>query len=202
MIDTIVFDLGGVVFNPNWKKINKQFAKKFGFAPILPNEEEEKIYREKLNLGRISVQRYFSIIKKIHKKKIISTNDIISAYKKYYKLFTPFNKDIINLLKKLRKKYVLVAISDTNPVHASAHIERNLFSHFHKRLFSFKTRFLKKGENSFKKILRFLGKSAKECLFVDDADINIKAAKGAGIKSIKFRTYRQLLKDLKKLNIM
>ena len=107
-------------------------------------------------------------------------------------------RDIISELKGL--KYTMALLS----VHAKEWIDycEQKFD-FHKlfdvRVYSYETKVSKPHPLSFKKVLEELNAGPENCLFIDDSEINVKAAEVMSIKSILFTDAEKLRDDLGKL---
>jgi len=107
-------------------------------------------------------------------------------------------RNIISELKGL--KYTMALLS----VHAKEWIDycEQKFD-FHKlfdvRVYSYETKVSKPHPLSFKKVLEELNAGPENCLFIDDSEINVKAAEVMSIKSILFTDAEKLRDDLGKL---
>ena len=107
-------------------------------------------------------------------------------------------RKIISELKGL--KYTMALLS----VHAKEWIDycEQKFD-FHKlfdvRVYSYETKVSKPHPLSFKKVLEELKADPENCLFIDDSEINVKAAEVMSIKSILFTDAEKLRDDLGKL---
>lgn len=200
MIKAIIFDLGGVCFEVDWLKINEEMVKKFNISTLVKsagNEMAIKYYKDSLE-GRGHIKNMFQELNKSSHK----LEDVVRFYKKIYKKYKKHNKKIYALIKKLKKKFIVACLTDTNSVHFEAHREQGTIKDFHKVFASFQIGHIKKDINSFKKIIKELELEPKEILFIDDNDKNIETAKLLGIKAIKYRNYGDLIKELKILKVV
>lgn len=201
MITTVIFDLGGVVFSPDWDKINESVIKETGISIFKP-KNLDKDYHKELNLGNITEEQYFDLLKKVANKEEFHTKDLIKIYQKYYEKYTYVDDRIISLLNLLKKKYLLVCVTDTNPVHARINESRGIFKLFNHHLVSFNNGFLKSDVGAFQKILHKINKRPEECLFIDDYDANLNEANKIGIKTLKFENYEKLISNMKDVGII
>lgn len=100
-------------------------------------------------------------------------------------------RDIIMELKKAN--YLLAILS----VHAKEWIDyceekfdfHNLFD---VRVYSYEAKVSKPNPSSFQKVLEQLKMAPEECVFIDDSEINVRAAEALGIRSILFTTAANL----------
>jgi len=194
MIKAIIFDLGGVIIYPNWEKINKESIKKTGISIYRPKGLEHK--HEELKKGLTTTEEYFKILIQVSKKEY-PVKDLIELYKRLYKKYTKIDKNVLNLVEILSKKFITICLSDTVLVQYEINEERGILKNFKHKFFSFSLNQLKK-DNSFFKVLNTLNLKPEECLFIDDKDINLEVAKSIGINSIKFVNCKELKKDLEK----
>jgi putative hydrolase of the HAD superfamily len=79
---------------------------------------------------------------------------------------------------------------------------RNSFSwtnYFDSLVFSYEKRLAKPEAAIYERCLAELGTSPDQTLFVDDRDVNVRAARNLGIQAIKFQSVRQLREQLEEL---
>ena len=72
---------------------------------------------------------------------------------------------------------------------------------FDRAFFSFDLGHTKDEPKAFRKVLAALGRQAQECLFIDDQERNVRAAKSVGLATIRFVDPAQLVCALEKRNI-
>jgi beta-phosphoglucomutase-like phosphatase (HAD superfamily) len=73
---------------------------------------------------------------------------------------------------------------------------------FRQQFFSFELRQTKREASSFMRVLGALGRRPTECLFIDDAAMNVAAARTAGIPALRFETTATLSHQLAALNLL
>ena len=168
--------------------------KKYQVSTLIRTEYNKEINREynKSSIGKSSMKKVFQ---KITKKQDV--NNIISYYKKLYKKHNHYDKKVINLMKKLKKKYLLICATDTNEIHYS--INKSLLKLFDCRFPSHKLKLLKPNSKFFRIILKKLNLKPEETLFIDDKIININSAKKLKIKTILYEDYSKLRQNLKSI---
>jgi len=200
MIKAIIFDLGGVCFEVDWLKINDEMIKKFNINTLVKSAGNERVaqyYKDALG-GRGHIKNMFKELNKDN----YDLEEIVKFYKKIYKKHKKHNKKIYALIKRLKEKFIVVCLTDTNSIHLEAHREQGTIKDFHKVFASFQIGYTKKDINSFKIIIKKLKIKPEEILFIDDNDKNIKTAKILGIKTIRYRNYGALVKELKILKLL
>lgn len=195
-IKAVIFDIGGVQFFYNHMITAKPIAKlvkrpvkdvfkilsdsgnKSGFTRICEKGASEKEYWE-----------YFA--KKLNLEKV----DSEKVQKLWDKIFYPNNK-ILKLLPKLKKTYKLGLISNMGKGHKKyLNLKYGISKPFDTAIFSCDVGISKPNPKIYKKALKKLKVRAYETLFLDDNPRNIKIAKKLGMKTILFKSNKQLFKN-------
>jgi putative hydrolase of the HAD superfamily len=111
-------------------------------------------------------------------------------------LIKPFS-DSYDMLKKLKDKYTLSLLSNTNEIHFNRFYPECKFflDLFDNTFYSYKIGFMKPDTAAFQYILKQLNAQPGEVLFIDDLERNIVSAKLVGIQTFQFdyETNRNLL---------
>ena len=200
MIKAIIFDLGGVCFDIDWIKINEEMIKKFNITTLVKSAGNEKAiayYKEALEGKRPPSDMFKELNKENH-----NLDEVITFYKEMYKKYKKHNPQIYKLIKKLKKKFIVICLSDTNPIHFETHQEQETIKDFHRVFTSFQIGSIKRDANTFKKVIKDLSVSPEEILFIDDNEKNIEVAKSLCIQTIVYSTYENLIGELKALKII
>lgn len=110
-----------------------------------------------------------------------------------------FYDDVSALVKQLRETYQIGLLSNLTP-EMREHIRavHETKSLFHEEVYSCDpgVAILKPERGAYQAILSKLGKTADECLFIDDSQKNIDAAAELGMQTIIFKDKASVLKDL------
>jgi len=200
MIKAIIFDLGGVCFEIDWFKINEEMIKKFNITILVKSSKNEKAmeyYKDALE-GKRDTRDLFRELNKEN----YDLEKVMDFYKEMYKKYKKHNPQIYALIKKLKEKFRIICLSDTNLIHLKAHQEQGTIQDFHKVFTSFQIGGIKKDPNTFKKVLNELALTPEETLFIDDNEKNIEIANSLGIQTIRYTDYKKLIKELKVLRII
>jgi putative hydrolase of the HAD superfamily len=101
---------------------------------------------------------------------------------------------IAELLTRIRARYRIAYLSNSNEVHAEAIPRqfRHLFQPQEKFIFSHELRVAKPDPDFFRRALESLEAKAEESVFVDDLIDNVLAARAVGIRSYQFTATRDL----------
>ena len=188
MIKNYIFDFGNVLAEFNPEKL---------VAPYISDEETKKHissivfdrqYWDKLDLGTITNEEVKTLIKSRvpHELKEISC----TTYDNWINNLTPVRgmQDLVkDIHKKGKKMYVLSSISkDFRERAKKVEWIAELFKFFDGMVFSGEINIVKPDAKIFEYVLETYKLDRKECLFIDDSEINIKGAEKVGIKGYLF----------------
>ena len=186
-ITTLIFDFGGVIINLDLPTCI-QNLKKLGTNDIenyLSNFGQKDFFL-KFEIGEIGTPEFRNEIRKLTNKTITDA-EIDNAWCSF---LCDIPSERLELLEKLRKKYRLLLLSNSNPLHVevSAAIAlqgpgKTIRDYFDKCYFSYEMGLTKPDPAIFEALLADAGLEATECLFLDDGPKNIEAAKRLGIKT-------------------
>lgn len=186
-ISTLIFDFGGVIINldlplciRNLKAIGAHDAEKY-----LSNFGQAGFFLQ-WERGEIDLLQFREEIRKISEGNP-SDEDIDAAW-------CSFLQDIpgsrIQLLMELKKKYRLLLLSNSNPLHIDVSAKNefgkygfslnDIFDHC---FISYQMGMTKPDPAIFHKLLNESGLKADECLFLDDGAKNVDVARSIGIPS-------------------
>lgn len=190
-IKNIIFDLGGVILDIDIEK-TKQAFRDLGFSEIdqLFGLGHADAYFLEHEAGRISDDEFLA---KIAGSLDGSRQDQI--IKAWNAMLLEFPEERIDKLKELAKSFRLFLYSNTNGIHHRAFgeiFQKNYPQYqfdrlFEKAYYSHVFGIRKPDKEGFEKILSENNLLASETLFVDDAEINLKGAAEAGLKTFHIR---------------
>ena len=205
MIKNIIFDIGGVVVVKGKFNLFLKSMAKLVFGTANPEFFKEGRINEKLKeewqnwrLGKITAKQFFSNQRKKYHLKL-STNKM--AYLLYHSQKT--NKKTISLIKKLKSKYSLYAL--TNHTREWFEYQKKQYSYhtlFSGIMTSFEAGSAKPDPLIYRKLIMKYNLNPKECLLIDDQEENLLPAKNLGMQTIHYKTNSQLKKELKKHGII
>ena len=201
-INTIIFDLGGVILDLDFKASINAFHKIGLQEDIL---DSNLIYFDdifdSLQTGAASPAQFRSKIRKILKYSEATDQQIDDAWCAML-AGIPFSR--IETILELRKKYKVFLFSNTNIIHieklkrefAQDH-DMNFESVFDKVYYSQDIHDIKPAVSSFLKVIELSEINPAETLFVDDLEDNIKGAEKAGLKTFWFKKGLDFNKEFK-----
>lgn len=197
---TIIFDLGGVLvdWNPEYVYLNEfdgdRKKMNWFFDNICTSD-----WNEEQDGGKL--------IKIATKERIKLFPEHEKLIKMYYGRWEEMLKgeiiESVNILKKLKSKnYKLIALTnwsfETFPVAIRRFEFLKLFDGI---VVSGKIKMLKPFKDIYNYTINKHKLSPSECVFIDDRVSNVQGAINCGIKGIHFQSSKQLIRELKKLNI-
>ena len=210
-IKAIIFDVGGVFAlskNPTTIKINNNRNHNFGVHEYIAKklripldqwfDSIDSVYADAFE-GRVSEEKTLSIISRNVKTNPYKLKKIIlKAYKKNFNQ----NKQLYRFAFKLKKQgYKIAILSDQWWISKDAVIKPKYVKKFNVAIISCDVGLRKPNQEIYKIALKKLKLKPSECLFIDNQSWNITPAKKLGMKTILFKTNKQLFKQLSKQGV-
>ncbi|MBI4174493.1 MAG: HAD family phosphatase [Candidatus Aenigmarchaeota archaeon] len=194
----IIFDLGGVVVsNDIIKYVESNAAKYYGISrrPIAELRRHEK-GRHRLGWDEKKYWMGFA-------KSIKSDKPPRLFWTEKYGAVTKPKKDVVDIIKRLKKRYKLAVLSNTCEPHIRSNRTKGIFRLFDAEVFSCDPHVdvEKPGAKIYRICLKALKLKGKECVFIDDYAENLAPARKLGMRTIHFKNARQLKSDLAKLGV-
>jgi putative hydrolase of the HAD superfamily len=189
-IQTLIFDLGGVLLN--LKRENDWLEEN-----LIPNFHPEKLqmlqqnnFFNQFEKGKVSEQDFIQQMKNIAFGREISEERIIQHWNKVL-LEIPQNR--IDLLKSLSEKYKLVLLSNTNSIHLQ-HIRKYMQQTFNENIleaifdacyYSHEIGLRKPDKEIYEFVMKDQNMGSGEILFLDDKAENLKEPRKLGWKILQ-----------------
>lgn len=205
-IKAIIFDVGGVLARGKFIVVN--------------NKERNGVHMHIAKKLRISLDQWFDSIDSTYAKSIegllpedktletISKNVkttqkrlrkiIVEAYDRSFKQNQQLFKKIFELKK---QGYKIAVLSDQWHLSKEALMPPRLYKRFDEVVVSCDVGMRKPNPKMYKLILKRLKLPAKQVLFIDNQEWNIKPAKKLSMRTILYKDNKQLFKELDKLGI-
>ncbi len=188
-IRNIIFDLGGVILDIDFKRTEKAFVDLgiTNFAELFGLGHAASFFKDH-EAGRITDDEFLDSLRKLSKNSL--TGDAVQ--KAWNALLISFPTERIELLKKLKGRYRLFLLSNTNAIHLAAFqkIYREAFNNgsfsdlFEKLYYSHEVRLRKPDKEIYEYVLKDSGLNPAETVFIDDALVNVEAARESGMQAI------------------
>lgn len=198
MIRNIIFDLGGVLLNLDMPLCFRNFAalgadreyflgngnaKGATICEGITASGDMDLYQ----VGGIGTEDFLEAIRRVCRPGT-TTEDVLGAWNSCL-LDVPAAR--LELLKWLRGEgYGVYMLSNTNDAHwrriAEVNFPEPLDVYFDGVFLSHELGMAKPDEGIYREVLRCIGTPADECLFIDDAGVNCDAARGVGIRAVRY----------------
>lgn len=187
-IKNIIFDLGGVLIDLDYDKTSTEF-KKLGvenFDELYTQFKANELF-EDIETGKISDQDFYSTISK-YCSPGTTQQEMETAWNA---MLLDFRVETLGTLKRLKERYKLFLLSNTNSIHIAAF--KKIFTvdtglplldvFFDKCYYSHLIQMRKPYEETYQYVLQDAGIKATETLFIEDSIQNIEGAKKVGIQT-------------------
>lgn len=199
MIRNIVFDIGNVLTDFRWKEFledkgfDEEMIRRIGKAslhsPVWQELDRGEWDREKL------MQEFIKLDPEIERELHIAYDDV-------HGMVTP-RAYTIPWIKELKEKgcriYYLSNFS------YKAHMEcaeaLDFIPYTDGGILSYQERLIKPDPAIYRLLLERYGLKAEECVFIDDLEVNVEAARAEGFAGIVFRTREQVVEELERLGV-
>jgi putative hydrolase of the HAD superfamily len=189
-VKLIVFDMGHVFVDFEWEEIRNTFAAKAN------NPSETQVKNAFVQLGQLGYESgqitTADFVQEMNR--ILGTNLTVDEFKAIWTLTFRENKDMAALMTALKAQVPLYLLSNTNEIHYDfLQANYQVARHFSQLILSYKLGCTKPAQRIYQEVLNLSGHVGSNCLFIDDLEVNIKAASEFGIQTIHF----QGIEDLK-----
>lgn len=190
----ILSDLGGVVVEFNADQVVHQMAQVLG-RPF--DEVQAAVYHKELllpfELGKISPKLYYEGLK--------TSLKLPWSYEQFVRAWNNIfieNRDVTEIMERLRKRHRLFALSNTNALHIE-HIKQTFPSlgFFEEWIASCDVGFRKPDPEIYALALDRAGVKPSQAVYIDDRPELVEAGRKAGLTAIRFESSEQLEQDLR-----
>lgn len=190
MIKVIAIDFGGVYFTWNFKTYIYQLSKLTNVPQGIVRKGLSLKLRD-LHVKKVSERDYWHTFCKIIGKKV--------NYKILKKItqnqFRPI-EPVIQLMKKLRRRYKIVLFSNQTVWLDELNKKYKFYKNFDLLLSSHIVKVQKPDEEIYRLLMNKTRAKPEEIIIIDDLKENIQTAKKMGINAIFFKNVKQLKKEL------
>ena len=198
MIKLVILDLGKVLIDFDFAIAIRRLQRRFTVNVVkLAALFRTSSLADDFDRGKLSERQFFETIQK-EMNFPISMGDFTLYWNK---IFTE-KKEMVDLAHKLKKKYPITILSNTNPWHV-AHLRKN-----HRWVFEFndfvascEVKLMKPDPEIYRTALKRARARPEETFYIDDAAENVEAAQKLGMDAVRFRDYPSILKEIKMRNL-
>ena len=194
-IDTIFFDIGGVLIDIHPERTYEHIGKCTG----IPSKDIELAFpitaHEKYEKGEINSKEWYEAVSKsLPKWSSLEEKDFWFAWR----LVLGKQTEVIDILRLLKKHYSIWLLSNTNSHHIKDEIKirYDFLDEVDGAIYSFNVGKIKPDPEIFYISINAARTKFENCVFIDDLKSNIESAKKIGILSFQYTSTDQLIKDL------
>lgn len=178
-----IFDLGNVLFGVNWELVFKYWSKASGIPVEVIKERfsldetHDRFERKEITAGEFH-QHVNSLI-----GADLSFEDFCNGWNEIYE---DVNKEVCDLLPRLKSEMKVVAFTNTNPIHSTVWPKRYAteLKHFDSIFVSSEIGLRKPDHAGFQFVLEKMEIAPEESIFFDDLKSNVDAAIELGIQGV------------------
>ena len=206
MITTIIFDLGGVLIPEKGQEIHARVARHIGVSSQTL-ENAHTPYKDTMTKGEITLKDTYETIQRSLGKTYAPEEIVAVHLQAYMSLCTKRDERIITLIERLRRRYKVVALTNTEQEIEKFNKQRRgeegktLFGYFHQAFISTDMRMKKPDAIIYETALKELSIKPENAIFIDDNQKYIDGARNVGITSILYKDPEQLRKELKTFDV-
>lgn len=201
MIKNIIFDLGNVVLKLKWNKVIDKYTQepetKKLLTEVIFDSEEWRL----LDLG--TIQKDYALCQMLSKLPEF-LHDACKGIMRNWCDALEINDNIIELLKKVRKKGYRTYILSNAPLEIPLFLEnKNLTQYFDGKIISAEEKVAKPDKKIYNILLDRYDLNPEESVFLDDKLENVQVAREANINGIvyDYTKHEEMLKELDKLDV-
>lgn len=200
MIQTIVFDFGNVIGYFSHRLTTERLAV---HAEMPADELHGYLFggplEEEYESGRLSTEAFLEQVRQTCKLRC--PDEVVRTA--WADIFRP-NWEVCALVPRLKPRYRLLLLSNTNDLHAR-HFRRQFaatFEHFDALVFSHELGARKPRREVFEHCRQLADCAAAECLLIDDLPANVEGARMCGWQGIIYRGFDPLRQELSALGVV
>jgi putative hydrolase of the HAD superfamily len=190
----IVFDLGNVLLQFDYKILADKLdriEKGLGnhFLEFYTNNYQ---FHRALESGDLPSGEFIEIMLSALNHRIDN-----KTFCEYYSNIFSENKEVVDLLPKLKRSFTLVLLSNTNIIHFEYGWKQyDFLRYFDKIVVSYEAGAIKPEEKIYRIVESFTGRNPEEHFFIDDIAEYVDAARAFGWDGVQFKGYKSLSSEL------
>ncbi|MFN0101902.1 MAG: HAD family hydrolase [Bryobacteraceae bacterium] len=194
-LKTIIFDMGNVIIPFDFRRGYAALEEHVDIpAAEIPERIRESALVPELECGRMAPREFVAAI-----NRALGSQLSYEAFCGIWgAIFLPGTLIPAELVQKLREKYRVMVLSNTNAIHFEMVWEAYpILRHFDHLTLSHEVKALKPEPAIYAAALAEAQAKPEECFFTDDIPAYVEGARRAGIQAEQFLGYEKLLSDLR-----
>ncbi len=201
MVKCVIFDLGNVIVRNEPSRHCRELSR-YCVGPVIACGGSLLVAPRRthrlMSTGKIGSKAFYrEAVRKSGQKNL--------PQRKFERLYADMfraNVPVQRLARKLKEKYGLLLLSDTDEIHFR-HIMRKfpVMGVFSRHILSCRVGCKKPAMAIYREAIKKSGFNANECVFIDDKAKNVAGARKAGMHSIRYTTDAKLKSSLKRIGV-
>lgn len=199
MIKTIVFDFGNVLGFFDHSRATRKLAAHAGAS----SEELLEYFfgcelEDQYEKGQISTANLLEQFR--NQYRFCCPDEVLAEI--YGDIFWP-NPEVCQLIPRLKPRFRLLLASNTSEMHARKFLRqfKETLKYFDALVLSFEIGVRKPSQLFFEHCLKLARCAPQECVFIDDMEANVAAARSCGWQGIVYKSYPALLHGFAQLGL-
>lgn len=189
MIKAIIFDCFGVLYPNACGNFFKRHRDLFGNDSTYLDELNHQI-----DLGQITRTEFFTKLEE-------ETGMVANLIQKEIDEELMVNQELVQLIKKLKESYKIGILSNAGEEEITIIYHDQIENLFNTITVSYETQIVKPNKEIYLACIERLGVEPDECLFIDDNEVNIKAAQNLNMKTILYKDFEDFSHELNGFNL-
>jgi len=198
MIDTIIFDFGGVLVDWNPRYLYKSYFRDDKKMEQFLNQVCTDEWNTEQDRGRSLEEGTGLLVKEFPE----SEKEIRMYYDGWETMLRDAIWESVEILKELKQRYKMYGLTNWSAETFPVALKRfDFFQLFDGILVSGEEKLIKPDPKIYELMMERFGLKPENCLFIDDNLKNVEASKKFGIETIHFVNPEELRKELTRMNL-
>lgn len=192
MIKNIILDIGGIIIDDSKENLEKVLNKPKKYVNKLSEIVYGKRFKQCL-LGNLTIQEYMKELIEQYPDISVEIEKILKP--ENYATIIPVKEETTKLIKKLKEKdfkiYLLSNFTEESYDYLKNKIE--IIDNIDGGIFSWQEHLIKPDSAIYELLIKKYNINKEESIFFDDKEKNVKAGNDLGIRSVKFKTVKDII---------
>lgn len=204
-IRAVIFDIGGIVVHADFGGIAKVASMLYGCTEenLLPHLQDLVKQLERGEVTSVKMWEELGRLLALHRLGRATRPERFSnLWSLSLKESMSIDEEMLAVCRELQNKVPVAALSNTIEEHANLFQENGVYSPFNPCILSYEVGMRKPEPEIYLYATNMLQVAPQNCLFIDDALENIMAAREMRMQTHHFTTRENLLRELKRKNLL
>lgn len=181
-VKLLVFDMGHVFVRFDWSSVCQGFCDRAGCSRETFREVLAHVGSLGYETGKVNTEVF---LREMNAQ--LGANLTVGEFTTLWNATFEEDPEMASLLQALGKSFPVFLLSNTNENHYAFLQGRfNVARHFKELILSYQVGLAKPDQRIYRLVIERSGFAAAECVFVDDLEVNVQAARAVGMRAIQF----------------